>query len=172
MQCLHASAPRTNPRAPPQPSIDIGSLHRIRRLPHRLARPIDESHNKTGPSTALHLQTLKGLLGPGRSVGWDCVESGRVCWLCVSGSPLFQNGGTGGCCHWLDLRSGEGISGNWSSVAQSWFLSVLSEKAEGCHWGEEIWNKQKTWLEFLFQKNDWCGALFSVSDGYNMVNKQ
>ena len=68
VQCLHASAPRTNPRAPPQPSIDIGSLHRIRRRPYRLPRPIHESHNKTGPSTALHLQTPKGLQRPRQSV--------------------------------------------------------------------------------------------------------
>ena len=112
VQCLHGGAPGTNPRALPQPSIDIGSLHRIRRRPW----PIHESHNKTGQSTLLGICRLskafgQALLCDQRFQASVSLSLSKVGWLCVREvlSP-FQNGGTG--YHWVDLRSGQEILRN------------------------------------------------------------
>ena len=115
VQCLHGGAPGTNPRALPQPSIDIGSLHRIRRRPW----PIHESHNKTGQSTQLGICRLskafgQTLLCDQRFQASVSLSPSKVGWLCVREvlSP-FQNGGTG--YHWVDLRSGQEILRNLTS---------------------------------------------------------
>ena len=105
---------------PPQPSIDIGSLHRIRRRPW----PIHESHNKTGQSTQLGICRLSkafghALLCDQRFQASVSLSPSKVGWLCVREvlSP-FQNGGTG--YHWVDLRFGQEILRN-CDFAQSVF---------------------------------------------------